>query len=59
MSVGAVAGGSNMTMMSEEEVRQWRDQEVDRVRAIVNPRVRRDESRILYILNTVLGEDVY
>lgn len=48
-----------MTMMSEEEVRQWRDQEVDRVRAIVNPRVRRDESRILYILNTVLGEDVY
>lgn len=46
-------------MMSEEEIREWRNQEVDRVRAIVNPYHKRQESRILYILNQVLGEDVY
>ena len=48
-----------MSMMSEEQVRQWRDQECDRCRAIVNPYQKRQESKILYILNTILGEDVY
>lgn len=46
-------------MMSVDEIREWRDQEYDRVKAIANPRVQRDEQKILYILNTVLGEDRY
>ncbi len=46
-------------MMSEEQLRQWRDQEVARCRAIVNPKQQKMEQRILYILNTILEEDVY
>jgi hypothetical protein len=45
--------------MSEEEIREWRDQEKDRCRAIANPSQRKQEQRILYILNQILEEDVY
>jgi len=44
-------------MMSEDTIRDWRDKEKDRVKAIVNPRQKRLESQTLYLLNTILGDD--
>jgi len=44
-------------MMSESEVREWRNQERERVSAIVNPYHRRIQSEKLYVLNMVLQED--
>lgn len=44
-------------MLSEDVVRDWRDNERDRVAAFVNPRQKRLESIVLDTLNTVLGED--
>jgi hypothetical protein len=46
-------------MMSEEQIREWRDQEVSRCNDIANPTQKKKEQRILYILNAVLEEDVY
>ena len=44
-------------MMKEEDIKEWRDREADRVKAFVNPRHKRLESVILDTLNIVLGEN--
>ena len=44
-------------MMSEESIRQWRDIERDRVKAIANADQWRKECVILNTLNTVLEEE--
>jgi hypothetical protein len=42
--------------MTEEQIREWRDQEKSRLDAIVNPYHRRVASTTLLVLNQVLGE---
>ena len=44
-------------MMKEEDIKDWRDKEKERVAAFANPRHRRLESVILDTLNIVLGEN--
>jgi hypothetical protein len=43
-------------MLSESEVREWRDIEKSRVDAIVNPWQRRKQELLLDVLNAVLQE---
>jgi len=44
-------------MLSESEIREWRDKERERVGAIVNPYHRKRASDTLNVLNAVLQED--
>ena len=44
-------------MMSEDEIRQWRDMELGRVKDIANPMQKNKECKILWVLNAVLQED--
>ena len=44
-------------MMSRDEIREWRDQEQQRVSCIVNPYHRNLSSNTLRILNAILQED--
>jgi hypothetical protein len=45
-------------MMTEEELRQWRDVEMNKLEQTVNPLVRKEISAVLYVINTVLNEDM-
>ena len=44
-------------MLSESEVREWRDKEKERLSAIVNPVQRRKQEMLLSVLNAILRED--
>jgi hypothetical protein len=44
-------------MMSEQELREWRDREQERVDAIVNPYHKKRASDTLLVLDAVLQED--
>lgn len=46
-----------MTMMSESEVREWRDRERERLNQIMNPYHQKKASDTLHLLNTILGDD--
>jgi len=44
-------------MMTEEQIRQWKQVQINKISQTINPLIKEKEQHTLHILNTILGED--